>query len=239
MIQPINIVYQIFKKQKSLNKMYTFLGNKTNDALINSLKTYCTMSPEVEKAMREVDRKYFCSNLPYEDSPQPIGHNVTISAPHMHATCLELLKDFLTPGSKCLDVGSGSGYFTACMAIMVQPKGKVYGIEYIDEIATLGIQNLKKSNHFSQDGTITIKTGDGWIGWEEMGPFSAIHVGAAASNIPKKLIEQLSSPGRLIIPVGVSSQYLLQVDKDEKGQIFTKNIFPVRYVPLVNPNHFE
>jgi hypothetical protein len=45
----------------------------------------------------------------YEDAPQLIGHGATISAPHMHAHCLEILKDHLVPGASALDIGSGSG----------------------------------------------------------------------------------------------------------------------------------
>ena len=69
--------------------------------------------------MLRVDRGYFSPTDPYMDSPQSIGYGVTISAPHMHAQALEVLHDHLKEGSKALDIGSGSGYLTACMAIMV------------------------------------------------------------------------------------------------------------------------
>ena len=70
--------------------------------------------------MLAVDRKDYChTREAYKDNPQPIGSNVTISAPHMHAHALETLAAHLQPGSRALDVGSGSGYLTTCMAIMV------------------------------------------------------------------------------------------------------------------------
>jgi protein-L-isoaspartate(D-aspartate) O-methyltransferase len=69
--------------------------------------------------MLEVDRKFFTDNNPYEDAPQYIGHNATISAPHMHAYALEVLEEKLVSGANVLDVGSGSGYLAACMAMMV------------------------------------------------------------------------------------------------------------------------
>lgn len=81
--------------------------------------------------MLAVDRGDFCSVAPYADTPQSIGHNATISAPHMHAHALELLRDQLHPGARVLDVGSGSGYLAACMALMVGPTGHVVGIEHI------------------------------------------------------------------------------------------------------------
>lgn len=73
--------------------------------------------------MLAVDRAHYCRNNPYMDSPQTIGYGVTISAPHMHAHSLELLKDHLTDGERALDVGSGSGYLTTCMALMLGEKG--------------------------------------------------------------------------------------------------------------------
>lgn len=73
--------------------------------------------------MLSVDRGHYSKSNPYMDSPQGIGFGVTISAPHMHAHALELLKDQLTTGTRALDVGSGSGYLTACMAVMLGPKG--------------------------------------------------------------------------------------------------------------------
>lgn len=73
--------------------------------------------------MLAVDRGNYSKNNPYMDSPQGIGYGVTISAPHMHAHALELLKDRLVEGNRALDVGSGSGYLTACMAKILGSKG--------------------------------------------------------------------------------------------------------------------
>ena len=73
-------------------------------------------SPRVIDAMNKIDRKFYVppGAKPYEDAPQGIGHNVTISAPHMHAMCLESLSAHLKPGNRALDVGSGTGYLTVC-----------------------------------------------------------------------------------------------------------------------------
>lgn len=85
----------------------------------------------VEKAMLEVDRGNYSPVSPYMDAPQGIGYGVTISAPHMHAHALELLKDHLVPGERALDVGSGSGYLTACMAIMLGENGSVIKVNQL------------------------------------------------------------------------------------------------------------
>ena len=78
---------------------------------------------KVYDALLKVDRADFSPNWPYADSPQSIRYNVTISAPHMHAYCLELLKDHLKIGGRALDVGFGSGYLTVAMSKMMEDKG--------------------------------------------------------------------------------------------------------------------
>jgi protein-L-isoaspartate O-methyltransferase len=65
-------------------------------------------------------------------------------------------------------------------------------------------------------------------GCEELAPFDVIHVGAAAPIIPAKLVEQLSRPGRMFIPVGTHSQEVLQVDKSEDGTVTERSLFGVR-----------
>lgn len=105
--------------------------------------------------MAQTDRKFYCHNLtPYVDSPQRIGHGATISAPHMHAYALELLQDHLKPGNRVLDVGSGSGYLTACFARYLNgnasaaspANGIVVGIEHHPELVKLGLANVKSDD---------------------------------------------------------------------------------------------
>lgn len=96
--------------------------------------------------MLRVNRAFYCdsSPTPYKDWPHPIGFNATISAPHMHAHALEELKDKLVDGAKVLDVGSGSGYLTSCMAHMVGSKGIVYGVEHVKELVSQSMLNIRK-----------------------------------------------------------------------------------------------
>lgn len=93
--------------------------------------------------MQLTDRGKYCRNNPYNDAPQGIGFGVTISAPHMHAHALELLKDHLQKGEKALDVGSGSGYLTVCMALMVGDTGQAIGIDHIPELVEFAENNVK------------------------------------------------------------------------------------------------
>ncbi|VDN54440.1 unnamed protein product [Dracunculus medinensis] len=176
--------------------------------------------------MLAVDRGDFAPTHSYGDYPVSIGYGATISAPHMHAFALELLKDHLKEGDKALDVGSGSGYLTACMAIMVGKTGKVVGIDHIDELVNLSRHNINKHHgDLLSENRIILVVGDGRKGYEAEAPYKAIH-----------LIDQLAIGGRMFIPTGHENgvQRLMQVDKDEQSQIKTMPLIGVRYVPLTD-----
>jgi protein-L-isoaspartate(D-aspartate) O-methyltransferase len=166
---------------------------KTNAELIRNLRANGIIrSDAVESAMLAVDRGNYSRNNPYMDAPQGIGYGVTISAPHMHAHALELLKDKLMHGDRALDVGSGSGYLTACMAIMLGEKGIAVGIDHIPELVEMSVHNIEKDQpELLQSGQLRLLLGDGRQGYPDLGPYDAIHVGAAAPVLPQPLVDQL------------------------------------------------
>jgi protein-L-isoaspartate(D-aspartate) O-methyltransferase len=150
-------------------------------------------------------------------------------------------------GRKVLDIGSGSGYLVHVFANLVpdHPESKVVGIEHIPALVDLAKNNLRKSEQGRQwldSGRVEIIMGDGRKGYAPGGPYDAIHVGAAAVEIHKELIDQLNSPGRMFIPVEESgggglfggNQYIWVVDKDAKGKVTKKRDMGVRYVPLTD-----
>ncbi|KAJ9469875.1 Protein-L-isoaspartate O-methyltransferase [Diplonema papillatum] len=212
-------------------------GRSNAELVENMFRAELIRSPRVKAALLRIDRGNYVrpGTDAYADSPQPIGCSVTISAPHMHAECLERLEPYLQPGDNALDLGSGSGYLTAAFQHLVGPQGKAFGIEYVEALVPWSITNLRRDGFGKEldDGSLQLIAGDGSLGWPDKSiKFSAIHVGAAAPALPKPLVDALAAPGRMIIPVGVANQLLMQVDKDEDGAVTARELTAVRYVPF-------
>ena len=212
--------------------------HKSMDQLCNELiYEKWIITQKVRDVMLQVDRKDFAPTNPYQNFPQQIGCNVVISAPLLHAYCLELLCCHLKEGSRALDVGFGSGYLTVAMSKMMDDKGSVIGIEHIQDLYNFGFNNISKHHkNLIENKSIELILGDGRKGCKDKGPFKCIHVGAAAMEVPKELLEQLDFGGRLLMPIGpVGNQYINIIDKDLYGNLFRTQGLSVTYVPLTSP----
>ena len=187
------------------------------------------LDARVVAALGEVPRHEFVPSdqrrRAYADRPLPIGYGQTISQPYIVAIMTDLVD--VGPGDRVLEIGTGSGYQAAMLAAL---DARVCSIEIIPELAERARRDLDRLGFDSVES----RSGDGYYGWPECGPFDAIVVTAGATHVPPPLIEQLAPGGKMIIPVGSRflTQQLLLIDKSATGEVRTRHVLPVRVVPL-------
>ena len=179
-------------------------SQRTRERLVRRLRDQGIVSTAVLDVIRNTPRHMFVDEAlaqrAYEDSSLPIGYSQTLSQPWIVARMTELLLED-GPMNKVLEVGTGSGYLTAVLAQLV---GEVYSVERIRPLqkkARARLRTLRLNN-------VNLRHADGGMGWKNEAPFDGIIATAAPEEIPPELPEQLAVGGRLIIPVGVATQYL-------------------------------
>ncbi len=180
-------------------------------------------------AFDEVPRHHFVPEAvrhrAYEVAALPIGHEQTISRPTVHAAHLSLAE--LDGDERVLEVGTGSGFQTALLALLA---GEVYSIERVESLAAGARERLRGID--VEVERVHLRTGDGSRGWPEAAPFDAILVGAAAPSVPTALEEQLAEGGRMVVPVGGDEQRLLLIRR-RGGELEREEVEGARFVPLV------
>ncbi len=187
------------------------------------------IEPRVLETMLRVLRHDFVPEAvraaAYADRPLPIGYGQTISQPFIVALMTDML--VLAAEHVVLEIGTGSGYQAAVLGQLVR---QVHTIEIIPGLAEVAAGALWGQGY----GNIVTHVGDGYYGLEAAAPFDAVMVTAAAGHIPPPLVRQLKPGGRMVIPVGslFAPQYLMLVEKDEAGQVRTRQTLPVAFVPL-------
>ena len=202
---------------------------RSRDEMIErDLRSRGIKSARVLEAMRLVPRHRFVPEeqrgAAYQDRPLPIGDGQTISQPYVVALMSELLD--LKGGEKVLEIGAGSGYQAAVLSRLAE---EIYTIEIIPSLAVRAQETLTRLGY----GNISVKTGDGFFGWEEKSPFDAILITAAAEKIPEPLWRQLREGGRLVMPLGEprGNQQLVRVRK-VGGRQQIENVTAVVFVPM-------
>jgi protein-L-isoaspartate(D-aspartate) O-methyltransferase len=213
-------------------------------AMVETIKDYARshavvsgrqgFSERVLEAMGQTKRHLFipersCS-IAYADMPLPIGRGQTISQPFIVALMTELAD--VAPDHVVLEIGTGSGYQAAILARLAR---KVCTIEIIPALAEAAAKTLKDLAY----DNVSVRLGDGYVGWPECGPFDAVVVTAALGQVPPPLIEQLKVGGRLVMPVGTEygTQHLTVVEKTAPDKTTTRAVAPVRFVPFTRSQH--
>lgn len=193
------------------------------------LRNHGVMDRRVLSAFEETPREVFVDDpfieQAYEDRPLPIGSGQTISQPSVVAVMTQALS--VTPRCKVLEVGVGSGYQAAILARLAR---RVYGIERHRDLALAArarMNGLDLAN-------VSIRTGDGSLGWPEQAPFDRIIVSAAAEDAPSTLLDQLRPGGIMVLPVGQTDdvQQLIRIEKNAT-ELTYQELIEVRFVPLV------
>jgi len=222
-----------FPWEKNREKEKIFF-NKNNNDLIRELKEKGITNKNILSAIKKVPRALFVnknySQRAYENIALPTECGQTISQPYVIAYMIDCLN--LKKTDKVLEVGSGTGYQAAIISHLCQ---KIYTIEIFDKLSNqtkINMGKLKIKN-------VIYKLGNGLNGWGEKILFDAIIVSAASKEIPPKLLQNLKNNGKLIIPkkYPLENQKLILIEKKSENNFKKKELFDVKFVPLLNNNN--
>ncbi len=207
-------------------------SQRTRERLISRLSDAGISNRAVLEVIRNTPRHIFVdealASRAYDDTALPIGFGQTISQPYIVARMTQLLLES-GPTDKVLEIGTGSGYQAAILAQLVE---QVFSIERIGALLNRARQRMRELKLYN----VRLKHYDGHTGWKEHGPYDAIIVTAAPTEIPEVLLAQLAEGGRLIVPVGASGkQQLNLVTRTAKG-LERVVIEEVSFVPLLSGN---
>jgi protein-L-isoaspartate(D-aspartate) O-methyltransferase len=205
-------------------------SQRARDRMIERLRSEGGISDErVLNAMRLLPRHLFIdealASRAYEDTALPIGHGQTISQPWVVARMTQALLEFGQP-RKVLEIGTGSGFQAALLAMLVD---EVYSVERIDELLRQARRRLRRLGF----AKVRCRHDDGKSGWSDAAPFDAIIVTAGAQAVDPALIAQLAPDGVLVAPVGGrGGQQLLRLRHTAAG-ISEEQLAAVMFVPLL------
>jgi protein-L-isoaspartate(D-aspartate) O-methyltransferase len=207
---------------------------EAREEMVALLRRRSIRDERVLAAMSEVPRHEFVPaglrREAYGDHALTIGSGQTISQPFMVALMTELLE--LSPESRVLEIGAGSGYQTAILAALA---GDVFAVERLPDLAPVAAQRLRGLGVTN----VALRCADGTNGWPEWAPYDAILVAAGGPAVPKPLVEQLAEGGRLVAPVGTTaSQRLVRLVKTN-GRIHEEDHGGCVFVKLIGEWGFE
>lgn len=201
----------------------------SREAMVDKVRAYGVRNEPILAAMRKVPRHLFIPEPyrsqgdPYADCPAPIGCGQTISQPFIVAYMIDALR--LAPGDRVLEVGVGSGYQAA---ILSELGADVCAMDIVPALVERARDVLNRLGC-----AVRLTAGDGYAGWPEHAPYRGILTACSPPEVPPALIAQLADGGRMILPVGTTSQRLVVLRK-ERGEVVAHDDLPVRFVPMVH-----
>lgn len=202
--------------------------------LVETLQQKGIRDLAVLRAVGQVPRHLFVPesvrHRAYDDAALPIGSGQTISQPWVQARYLELLG--LRGRERVLEIGTGSGYQTALLALLCDT---VFSVERIPGLAQQARTVLERIGIRN----VTVLVGDGTLGWRPFAPYDAILVAAASPDVPAPLVEQLGPGGRMVIPLGDRANQTLTLVQREGDELRTSTVADVRFVPLLGEFGFR
>jgi protein-L-isoaspartate(D-aspartate) O-methyltransferase len=203
-------------------------SQRTRNRMIERLRSQGIQDEVVLAAMNAVPRHIFVdealASRAYDDVSLPIGHAQTISQPYIVARMTEILRN---GGQlrRVLEVGTGCGYQAA---VLGQIALEVYSVERIQPLfkrASISLKEIDTRN-------VILSYADGTMGRPDVAPFDGIIMAAAATHVPRALLEQLAPGGRMILPLGTQEQFLTLIERDEQG-FHESRLESVRFVPIL------
>ncbi len=206
-----------------------------NTAVLTGRRAF---SPAVLGALHRVARHQFVrpgdDASTYENRPLPIGHGQTILQPFIVALMSDLLDlpAHSKAGARLLEIGAGCGYQSA---ILSQLALEVFALEIHADLARDAALRLQRLGY----GNVTVKAGDGALGWPEHAPYDGIIVAAAAPAVPPALVRQLKPGAKLVIPLGGAgeTQELTVISRSSSGKVKENKVLPVAFVPFTGTSH--
>jgi protein-L-isoaspartate(D-aspartate) O-methyltransferase len=202
--------------------------------LVAAVRARGVADPAVLEAVGAVPRHLFVPSAlrprAYDDVALPIGNGQTISQPSTQARCLAALR--LTRRDRVLEIGTGSGYQTALLALLV---AQVFSIERVPRLA----EEAKAALQATGLTNISLLLGDGTLGWRDCAPFDAIVVAAASRDVPQPLWEQLAPGGRMLLPLGEPDAQVLTLVTSRGGRAVRSPLAGARFVPLLGTFGFD
>jgi protein-L-isoaspartate(D-aspartate) O-methyltransferase len=187
--------------------------------------------PRVLRAMSAIPREQFVpkpfQSAAYDDRALRIEKDQTISQPYIVATMTEALR--LQPEHRVLEIGTGSGYQTAVLAGLCH---HVFTVERIAELSQSATERLDRLGIRN----VSYRIGDGSAGWSDESPFDRVIVTAGSPRVPTPLVNQLTTDGIMVIPVGGESQQTLTWVKNQRSRFVEIPLFPCRFVKCLG-NH--